>query len=84
MPVRWRELSDTGWLMALRCGACGVRRTLVLDDEAASNYSAALDRGLDEITAELLRLDRERMRAQADAFAFALARDLIDAADFAR
>jgi hypothetical protein len=81
VPVRWEEL-DQGWCLALRCGECGLWRSVVVSDAEAERYGDVLDAGVREIAATLERLDRERMDAQADAFAAALERDLIDAADF--
>jgi hypothetical protein len=83
VPVRWEEL-DEGWCLALRCGECGHWRALVVSDGEAQRYGDVLDAGVREIAATVERLDRERMDAQADAFATALERDLIDAADFKR
>jgi hypothetical protein len=68
--------------MALRCGACGTREEVVVPNAEAERFGDALDAGVAEIAAAADRLDRERLGDQADAFAVALARDLIDAGDF--
>jgi hypothetical protein len=68
--------------MLLRCGECGCRRDAIAPPGAARGLDRALEEGLEEISDALLRLDRERMEAQAEAFIAALERDLLDAADF--
>ena len=83
VPVRWQELGDQAWWMALRCGECGARDDVVVTNAEAERFGEALDAGVAEIAAAADRLDRERLGDQADAFAMALARDLIDAGDFA-
>jgi hypothetical protein len=84
VPVWWESVDDDRWHMLLRCGACGTFRDVVATDAVAHAYERDVDRGATEIRATLTRLDRARMSAQADAFAAALQRDLIDAGDFAR
>ena len=83
MPVWWESVDDERWHMLLRCGACGTFRDVIAVDAVAHAYERDIDRGMREIGAALVRLDRDRMAAQADAFAAALQRDLIDAGDFA-
>jgi hypothetical protein len=68
--------------MRLRCGNCGHVRELVLGDAAAEELERILDRGVEEICRTLARIERERMEREADAWAVALQRDLIDASDF--
>jgi hypothetical protein len=69
--------------MLLRCGACETFRDVIVVDAVAQAFERDIDRGTKEIRATAVRLDRDRMVAQADAFAVALQRDLIDAGDFA-
>jgi hypothetical protein len=70
--------------MRLRCGECGLVREVEVTDEEAQRFDRELDRGLDEIAAAVVRLDRERMIAEADAITAALEHDLIDPGDFSR
>jgi hypothetical protein len=84
VPVWWESVDDDRWHMLLRCGACGTFRDVIAADAVALAYEQDIDRGAAEIRTVLTRLDRARMSAQVDAFAAALQRDLIDAADFAR
>ena len=81
-PVVWAEHGEAGWWMRLRCGGCGEAREVVVEQDAADRFDRALDRGCDVIATTLRRLDRERMTAEAEAFATALRLDLLDAADF--
>jgi hypothetical protein len=81
-PVEWAERGETDWWMRLRCGQCGETREVVVSQATADRYDRALDRSSDVIASTLMRLDRERMAAEADAFATALRLDLLDAVDF--
>jgi hypothetical protein len=56
----------------------------VISDADAQQLERDLAPGMRQIDAVVTRLDRERMLREADAFIAALARDLIDPADFAR
>jgi hypothetical protein len=55
---------------------------IVIDDRRAAALDCTLDRQMDQIRRAADRLDAERMAADAEAFAAALQRDLIVAADF--
>ena len=81
-PVVWAEHGKASWWIRLRCGECGEAREVVVEQDAADRFDRALDRGCDVIATTLRRLDRERMTAEAEAFATALRLDLLDAADF--
>ena len=83
-PVEWREHGDDHWWMLLRCGACRVDREVVVENELAERYGRELDAAEAEIERAARELDCERMAREAEAFAEALERDLIDADDFGR
>ena len=83
-PVSWHELGETRWWIRLRCGECGFVREVEVADDDAQRFEHELDRGVRQIAAALLRLDRERMIAESDAMTVALERDLIDPGDFCR
>jgi hypothetical protein len=68
--------------MLLRCGECGSWRDALAPPGAARALDRALEEGVKEISDTLMRLDRDRWTAQAEAFIAALDRDLIDARDF--
>lgn len=83
-PVEWRAHGDDHWWMLLRCGGCGTHREEIVPDQIAERFDRELDRALDEIGQTADRLRYERLTSEADAFAVALERDLIDAEDFGR
>jgi len=71
-PVARSRIDGSRWSMILRCGDCGWQREVVVADDVVVRFD-------DDV-----RADRERLAREADAFAAALDRDLIDAADFMR
>ena len=82
VPVWWEELEDRRMRLLLRCGECDTHHDLVVAGAVADRFEKDYLRVLEGMSATLDRLDRERMAAEASAFATALARDLIDADDF--
>jgi hypothetical protein len=82
VPVKWEDAGDAWWI-AVRCGSCGARREVTLDDDDARAFDRALDRGMHRIARTAEVMERRRMRAAADALSAALERDLIGADDFA-
>jgi hypothetical protein len=83
-PLEWREADGEHWWMRLRCGSCFREREITVSDAEAQRFGRDLDAAEAEIGRALAALDHERMQREADAFAAALERDLIDADDFAR
>lgn len=81
-PMNWAEHDDAHWYIALRCGECGHCWDAIVADARAARYDIELDRDRSTITRALHRLDLERMAIDAETFAVALARDLIEPADF--
>jgi hypothetical protein len=77
-----RRESEARWWLQLCCGECRSCRDVVVTDDIARRFDADVARGLEAIAAAAAHSDRQRMADQADAFAVALERDLIDAADF--
>lgn len=82
-PIDWEESDERHWHIDMRCGDCGERWSRVIDNERAARFDIELNRDLSAIRRTLERADLERMAAEADAFAVALARDLIGPVDFA-
>ena len=82
VPVEWQD-GGHEWHVSLRCGACGDRRDVTLDDEQARAFDRALDRGVHGIGRTVRRLERERMLADVESLSIALEQDLIGADDFA-
>jgi hypothetical protein len=70
--------------MVLRCGECRRQREVVVADDVVARFDDDLRTAMRAIAVAVERADRERLAREADAFAAALDRDLIDAADFTR
>jgi len=81
-PVRWREADQHHWWVELRCGGCGVRRRGRFPDDSVQRFDRRLERAQREIEREADRLHFAWRSQEADAFAAALERDLIEAGDF--
>lgn len=81
-PVDWEAVTSESWWMLLRCGACDTFREVTVVDAVAQRFDCELDRRMNVLQRELRKLEREQMRAQAEAWIGALRRGLIDAADF--
>src|SRR6476619_2782294 len=83
-PVEWCESGEEHWWMLLRCGTCRAESAVTVTTDVAERYGRDLDDAQEVIARAVRMLDTERLEREADAFAEALERDLIDAADFAR
>jgi hypothetical protein len=83
-PTAWWEHDDRHWHVDLRCPECSHVWDAVIHDRRAARYDLELDLDRDVIARAVRRLDLELMAESADAFVAALARDLIEPADFAR
>ena len=83
-PVEWCESGEEHWWMLLRCGTCRAESEVTVTNDVAERYGRDLDDALEVIARAARKLDAERLAREADAFAEALERDLIDADDFAR
>lgn len=83
-PHSWETDGEEHWAITLHCPECDVWRDVRITNAEAKAFDLELDRQVAEIQQALADIDREHMRAAADAFAAALERDLIDAGDFAR
>ena len=82
-PRDWGTVDDAHWWLRLRCGDCELWTEIVITNEQASFLDCALDRQLAQMQQRAADLvDAERMAKEAAAFAHALQRDLIVAADF--
>jgi hypothetical protein len=78
----WHETDDTHWHIDLRCGNCGHRWDIEIENWRASHYDIELDSDRAFIRRAAERLDLERMEIEVETFAIALSRDLIEPADF--
>jgi hypothetical protein len=81
-PLDCRADGESRWRILLRCGNCDRRRGVIVTNEQASEFECDVARDVAAIARDLERLDSERLLAQTEAFAAALALDLIDASDF--
>jgi hypothetical protein len=82
--VSIESIDDESSRLLLRCAQCETYREMVVGRKQLSAYMAQQQRGMEAIAGRLIEIDRERMRAQVDAFASAARLDLFDAADFDR
>jgi hypothetical protein len=81
-PTSWKE-AGAGWLVSLRCGACGHESERVVTKAQAQRFNHSLDRGFETISKAADKLERELMKGWVETFTGALERDLIGVADFA-
>jgi hypothetical protein len=81
-PVARARVDAWRWSMRLRCGNCRHERDMVVPADVAARYEDDLRMAAEVIAWAIAAEDHERLKRQADAFAAALDRDLIDAADF--
>ena len=70
--------------MILCCGECRSQREVVVADDVVVRFDDDVRAATRPIARAIERADRDRLAREADAFAAALDRDLIDAADFMR
>jgi hypothetical protein len=80
-PLECRA-EGSGRRILLRCGNCDCRRRVFATNEQASRLECDVARDIATINRAVERCDVDRFADQADAFAAALERDLIDASDF--
>jgi hypothetical protein len=82
-PIEWEPVDeDIVWVL-LRCGECGVWREGEFTDEVLERFDRRLDEAAVQIARAADRVHADWRSTEADAFAAALDRDLIDAGDFA-
>ena len=80
-PVGWEEAGDA-WQVQLRCPECEAVREGVFAQATVDAFDERLDVGTDALTADLRRLTRANMVAEADQFVAALNADAILPEDF--
>ena len=82
-PTCWEPTAAPGhWRLWRRCPECEWSADGVHGEREIDAYDEELDGGAETLAAELEALEREGMERVAEAFATALAADLIDADDF--
>ena len=82
-PIDWGPADDDYVWVLLRCGECEAWRENEFSDEVLDRFDRKLDEAAIQIARAADRLHADWRSTEADAFAAALDRDLIDAADFA-
>ena len=78
----WHAADDRRWHIDLRCGNCGHRWDVEVEDWRAARFDTELNSDQAFIRRAAERLDLERMAVEVETFAIALSRDLIEPADF--
>lgn len=81
-PVSWEEADQDSWLVELRCPECEHAREGVFGQATVDSFDERLDMGTSSLTADLRRLTRANMAAEADLFVAALESDAILPEDF--
>jgi hypothetical protein len=82
-PTRWEQAPERGhWRLWRRCPECEWHADSVHAECEIDAYDEELDLGTRALADELRERERECMQWIADAFATALAADLITAEDF--
>lgn len=82
-PTRWEQTASRGhWRLWRRCPECEWRVDGVHSESEIDAYDEALDDGAEALAGSLEELERESMSCVVEAFATALAADLITADDF--
>jgi len=83
-PTAWKQAGDRGhWRLWRRCPECEWRHSGIFGEREIDSYDEILDGGTEALAKNLKELERENMAWIVDAFATALAEDLISAEDFA-
>lgn len=82
-PVEWEEASDTHWEVALRCPNCEWVGSGMFDQPAVERFDEELDRGTEEVLADLRRLMQANMEDEIERFVQALEAGAILPEDFA-
>ena len=81
-PVSWEPDGPERWWMFLRCGECGVSREVIVDNDEAGRFEAALHSRAKIVARAVRELEEERISAEVATFVSALEHDLIVPADF--
>lgn len=81
-PVEWAQAGASHWMILLRCPECGWTATEIFRDDEVAELDAELDRGTDQLVADLALLAAANLRAEIDEFARRLDAGLIVADDF--
>jgi len=82
-PMSWEQGEDRAhWRIWRRCPECEWHSDAVHGEREIDDFDEQLDLGTHELAEELHAMEHENMAQMADAFATALATNLITAEDF--
>ncbi len=81
-PVQWFEQGAESWHVDLRCPECEWRGRGAYSQPEVDRFDEELDRGAQGLIEDLRALTRSNMEDEAQAFATALATDVILPEDF--
>jgi Zn-finger protein len=81
-PCDWEEATGDAWNVSRRCPNCEWTHSGVFAQDLLEEFDEELDRGLEELAADLKRLVRANMAEEIDRFASALEADAILPMDF--
>ena len=81
-PLDWEPVGTSHWQVTLRCPDCRWEGTGVFDEPTVHRFDDALERGVEDLRADLRVLERANMRHFADRFTAALAAGQILPEDF--
>ena len=81
-PTDWEEEGPDKWYVDLHCPNCDWTGGGVFDQDILDEFDEELDRGMEELAADLGRLARSNMAEDVDRFISALKADAIHPMDF--
>ena len=81
-PTDWEEEGRDKWYVELHCPNCDWTGTGVFEQDLLDEFDEELDRGMEELAADLSRLARANMADDVDRFVAALRADAIQPMDF--
>jgi hypothetical protein len=81
-PAEWEEAGRDAWEVTRVCPNCEWEHTGVWQQDLLEDYDEELDRGLEELAADLKRLVRANMAEEIDRFVAALDADALLPEDF--
>lgn len=81
-PTDWEEEGPEKWYVDLHCPNCDWTGGGVFDQDILDEFDEELDRGMEELAADLGRLARSNMAEDVDRFISALKADAIHPMDF--
>src|SRR4051794_21661691 len=81
-PTEWEEASRDAWHVWLHCPNCDWVGEGVFPQDLLDEFDEELDRGMEELAADLARLTRSNMSEDIDRFVSALGADAILPMDF--